>query len=217
MSAHQQPPGDSLPSAPPLPPVTSGLPGPSVPSPAASDPEALLAAARRGDEQAFWALLVRYRAYLRHVAASVAGRRPGDCDSEVTEACLRAKAGIAGFRGATTQEFCVWLARIVRNLILDRRERPAPGPLPADSSGQVQVADRGPPPPSSLQRREEVARLLDAVDRLPELERELARLRGLQRLPHQEVARRLGISHEYARVLWLRVLKRLRQELGDES
>ena len=67
--------------------------------------------------QAFWALLGRYRAYLRHVAAQVAGCRPAECDGEVTDACLRARAGLAGFRGATAAEFCVWLARIVRNLL----------------------------------------------------------------------------------------------------
>src|SRR4051812_23849103 len=121
MPPDQRPPGADPPaeeSVPTLPPVMSGPPQPSVPTPpvAVSDGD-LLAAVRGGDEQALWALLERHRAYLRHVAARVLVARPEDCDGEVNEAFLRARAGVAGFRGTTAQEFLVWLARITRNLI----------------------------------------------------------------------------------------------------
>jgi RNA polymerase sigma-70 factor (ECF subfamily) len=177
----------------------------------------LLAAARSGDREALGALLLHCRPYLSQVVLRTAGRQPEvECDSALQEAAARAVAGLPSFCGETVEEFLVWLARIVRNLILDRLRRRAPLPLAEVSSCEPLVAG-GSSPSSSLRRREQANQLMATLQRLPEQQQEVVRLRHFEGLPHAEVARRLNITSENARALWVRALRRLRKELeGDE-
>jgi RNA polymerase sigma-70 factor (ECF subfamily) len=182
-------------------------------------PDELLAAARAGDREALGQLLQHVRPYLAVVAARAAGggRRPAECDSEVQEALARAVASLARFRAATFGEFLAWLAAIVRNQVLDRRRRPQPQPLPEDAGGEVSLPAGGSTPSSAARRREEAARLLAALQRLPERQREVIRLRHFEGKPHAEVAAALGLSTAAVRQLWHRTLLRLREELGGDA
>jgi RNA polymerase sigma factor (sigma-70 family) len=53
--------------------------------------------------------------------------------------------------------------------------------------------------------------------RLPDDFREVIVLRNVEELPHEEVARRMGRSPGAVRMLWVRALARLRQELDSLS
>jgi RNA polymerase sigma-70 factor (ECF subfamily) len=53
--------------------------------------------------------------------------------------------------------------------------------------------------------------LADAIAGLPEDYQEVIVLRNLQRLPFDEVARRMGRSRPAAQMLWMRALRRLRE------
>jgi RNA polymerase sigma-70 factor (ECF subfamily) len=66
-------------------------------------------------------------------------------------------------------------------------------------------------------RREEEAALEAALERLPERMRQAVLWRHREDCTFDEIGRRLGCSNVAARNLWLRALKRLQVELGDEN
>ena len=66
---------------------------------------------------------------------------------------------------------------------------------------------------SAAGRHELELRLADALARLPADYAEIILLRNVEGLPHEEVARRMGRGVGAVRMLWVRALARLRQEL----
>src|SRR5947209_2861231 len=189
-----------------------------APADAPSESDRLLAAARAGESAALGQLAERYRPYLRSVAARLLDPRlPSDCSSVVQEALLAAVRGFAQFRGQTGAEFLAWVAQIVRNEALTRLRRAGPvQPLPASPGDAGQLAADIPSPDEQASRREQVARVLAALDRLPPDYREVITLRNLQGLSLLEVAGRLQRSHAAVRQLWGRAIRRLREECGGE-
>lgn len=63
-------------------------------------------------------------------------------------------------------------------------------------------------------REEREQAVLTALDRLPEDSRAVVLARYRDKLTHEEIGRRRGISAEAARKLCERTIGRLRQELG---
>src|SRR5947209_5121691 len=189
-----------------------------APAGTASESDRLLTAARAGESAALGQLAQRYRPYLRSVAARLLeARLPSDCSSVVQEALLAAVRGFAQFRGRTGAEFLAWLAQIVRHEALTRLRRAGPlQPLPADPSDGGPLAADAPGPDEQASRREQVARVLAALDRLPPDYREVINLRNLEGLSLVEVAGRMRRSHAAVRQLWGRAIRQLREECGDQ-
>jgi RNA polymerase sigma-70 factor (ECF subfamily) len=180
--------------------------------------ERLLEAARAGDAAAFGRLAEEYRPYLKTVANRVlAGRLPGDGSDIVQTGLALAFENLAQLRQAEPAAFLGWLVAIVRNEGL--RALCQVGQLQALPDGfaadHVAAASNGPDARAS--RREQAARLLAAIQRLPEDYRRVIELRNLQELPFEKVAQRMGRSSAAVRKLWTPAVDRLRQELGDES
>jgi RNA polymerase sigma-70 factor (ECF subfamily) len=63
-------------------------------------------------------------------------------------------------------------------------------------------------------RHEQELQLAEALARLPDEYREVILLRHLHSLPHEEIARRMQRSAGAVRMLWVRALARLREEIG---
>jgi RNA polymerase sigma-70 factor (ECF subfamily) len=73
-----------------------------------------------------------------------------------------------------------------------------------------------PGPDEQVSRREQAARVMAALDRLPPDYREVITLRNLEGLSLVEVAERMHRSHEAVRQLWVRAIRRLREECGNQ-
>jgi len=189
-----------------------------------------------GNEQAdphdFWTWADGFRPYFKGVVYQVLGNQlqeKVDASDIVQQSLLAVFKNFDQLRGSTPEQRLAWIARIVRNEALDtlryfsqqtrdfRREQPlAAGlitgrPLGDDSSG----------PPNKMLRRERAARLLAVLERLPEDFREVVQLRtgfpfGEVGLPFADVAARMGRSEDAARQLWVRAVRQLRGELGDD-
>jgi RNA polymerase sigma-70 factor (ECF subfamily) len=195
-----------------------------------STADALVAAARAGDETALGALLESYYSYTLVLARVQIGRRlqsKVDAADLVQETFLEAHRNFPLFRGQGAAEFTAWLRQILAGRLanLIRRYIGTQGrdvrlerDLAVDLDHSSQLLDRGLASPVSspsrqAARREQAVILADALARLPDNYREVIILRHLEGLTFPEVARRMGRSVDSVEKLWVRGLTRLRQTL----
>ncbi|MGL4551834.1 MAG: sigma-70 family RNA polymerase sigma factor [Gemmataceae bacterium] len=198
------------------------------------DPTALMALARGGDADALGRLLAGYRGYLALLARlQTEGRLQAKVDASdvVQEACLEAYRDFPAFRGSTEKELLAWLRQVLsRNLSnlvrhyagTQRRDVRLEVRLDghADESSaalDAGLAAVGSSPSQQAVRREQAVLLAEALERLPEDQREAMVLRTLRGLSFPEVAARMGRSTDAVEKLWARGLIRLRREMGGRA
>ncbi len=168
----------------------------------AIDPQ-LVAMVRRGDHGALGQLLNLCRNQLYNVCLRMVNQR--DDAAELTqEAMLKIIQHIGDYNGSA--EITTWMVRIAMNLSIShlrkRKLRNAASldvPLGNGSDDQASsllehLADsREPDPASSVQDREEVAHLLEAMELLDEEFRAVLVLRDLQGMDYQMMAEVIGV------------------------
>lgn len=145
--------------------------------------------ARRGDREAFTALVRRYQ----RMALSLAWRMTGDtaaADDISQESFIRAFRSLAAFRGDAS--FKNWLMRIVVNAASNyRRSRKREIP---DEAGRLDArAATDGDPEQSLLRCELAARVQEELASLPPHYRAVLVLREYEDGSYQEIAEVLGI------------------------
>jgi len=197
-----------------------------------SDWPRLFRRAKGGDGDALGRLLETYRRYLALLARLQISRRlQGKIDPAdvVQDVMLEAHRNLALFRGTAEAEFVAWLrgilAACLANLVrhyqgTKRRDPRLERELAAavDDSSRVldgALASRQSSPSERAARREQAVLLADALDQLPEDQREVLVLRHLEELTFPEVAQRLDRTVDSVKGLWTRGLFRLRRLLGD--
>ncbi|MCR9245003.1 MAG: sigma-70 family RNA polymerase sigma factor [bacterium] len=111
---------------------------------------------------------------------------------------------VAAFRAWLFGIAAKTLAETLRHLNVRRRER-EPGALDLDGLPAEVTSVLG-----EVARREQTANLIAACRELPDEERSLLIYRGIEELPHAEVARLLGVTPEAAEMRWRRLASRLR-------
>jgi RNA polymerase sigma-70 factor, ECF subfamily len=183
-----------------------------------------LAEARMGNQQALGTLLVGLRPWVRGRAQFMLGqllRARVDGSDIVQEVHLRAFGRFDEFRGATVPQLLAWLQTILGNVIVDCRRyhgahgRDVDAEEPGGDHFPALPAD-GTTPSQGAIRNEQQARLTEALQRLPEKYRQVVYMQVYQGLSYEEIAPRVGVSANYARVLMVRATEKLRKELGDD-
>lgn len=177
------------------------------------------------------AIVAKYEPYLRMLARTQMRQayqaRVGASDM-VQQAMLQAVQGLDGFRGQTEAEFRGWLRQILarhlchldRDLHRDkrdiRREQSIEQKL-AQSSMRLEglLAGEGPTPSQDVALGENVLKVADAVERLPESQREAVRLHYLEGMKLSEVAQQLDKTTGAIAGLLHRGMKTLRQQLEE--
>lgn len=177
------------------------------------------------------AIVAKYEPYLRMLARTQMRRayqaKVGASDM-VQQAMLQAVQGLEGFRGTTEAEFRAWLRRILAHHLchLDRdmhrdkrdirREQSMEQKL-AQSSMRLEglLAGEGPTPSQRVALGEHVLQVADAVERLPETQREAIRLHYLEGMKLSEVAEKLDKSTGSIAGLLHRGMKTLRSQLNQ--
>jgi RNA polymerase sigma-70 factor (ECF subfamily) len=142
----------------------------------------------------------------------------------VQKALVRGHVAFAQFRGTTAREFLAWLVRIVQNVARNTiRDEHAPprdvrrdSPLPENADGEPQLSADSSTPSRKAGRSEETARVIAAVERLPQPEREVVRLHGLEELSYESVAEKLGTTKERVRGAWERGIALLGRQLRKQ-
>lgn len=191
-----------------------------------------LAAARRGDIAARDRLFDACRSYVDLAARYHLQRRlrsKVDASDIVQQSLLEAHRGFDRFTGTTAGEWLAWLKRIVAHNAFDEAKRWR-GTAKRDAAREVAVHtsdDSGrahadpvsdePSPSQHVIRWEQEMIVAAALARLPDDHRDVLLLRNLERLPFEEVARRMGRSAGACRMLWMRAIAGLRAHLETSS
>lgn len=172
----------------------------------------MLTDARTGDPPDLGPLLGTLGPYVRVVVRGLCRGREvtGANESDlVQEVMLQATRGLAGFRGATAAEFVGWVRQIaVRttgHTLQRRNDAPA---LDAGAAAEVLNGDSG--PVQCAIRREQSARMAEAVGRLPDEMQQVLLGRLAEGLDYAALAVRLGRSVGAVRMLYLRSLQKLK-------
>jgi RNA polymerase sigma-70 factor (ECF subfamily) len=206
-----------------------------MPSDARTEDVTLVA---QGDADALQRLLVHYHVTLRrHVdrIADPALRHRVEPEDVLQQAYVAAYEALAGADDAYTFDhpghFYKWLEQIATNKLRDlerslRRQKRdvtreatnAGGQVPGQATSVPQlierVAARDATPSVHLRREEAAAAMLSSLARLSPSQRTVVRMRFLEGVPFDEIARRMGKTETAVYALCHRGLKALRERLN---
>jgi RNA polymerase sigma-70 factor (ECF subfamily) len=197
---------------------------------AADDPTRWLCAAREGSREALGEVLEACRGYLLLIAnheLDPALQPKGGASDLVQETFLEAQRDFSRFQGTTSEELKAWLRQLLlhntanfarryrrtakRNL---GREVALPGA--AGSYAQELIAHALSPSGEAV-ASEQAAALGRAIERLPPDYRQVLLLRYQEELTFDEIGQFMQRTANAARMLWLRALEHLQQELEANS
>jgi RNA polymerase sigma factor (sigma-70 family) len=181
-----------------------------------------LAAARRGDREAFASLVSPHALKLQRLAHRLT-RSAEDAEDVCQESLLRAFTKLDQFDGTKTEihEFCAWLTRITRNCAIDFLRRKKSNPcVPLEECHENATRFEagktlwGESPETTYTRTEQLGIIREAIATLsPEL-RMVCLFRNLGELSGKEVAARLGISTLAVRLRLFRAHGQVRKIVG---
>jgi RNA polymerase sigma-70 factor (ECF subfamily) len=197
---------------------------------------ALIQRCRAGDAAARAALFQRYHHYLLILAQTQLGRHlrsKVDASDLVQQTLLEAHRDFGAFQGGHEGELLAWLRRILAHNLYNEARRYAAQQRDAarevsleqmqtgvDQSsvalGRCLAADT-PSPSADAVQRESAVQLADALAKLPADYQQVLILRVFEELPAEEVAQRMGRSAGAVRMLQMRALTALRDEMGKSS
>jgi RNA polymerase sigma-70 factor (ECF subfamily) len=175
----------------------------------------------RANEPEAWQALVRlYSPLVWHWCARV-GVRGADADDVAQEVFQAAATGLAGFRrDRPGDSFRAWLRGVTRFKVLQflrqsRRHPPAPG-----GSDMLQQLQELPDPASAEEDEAETGLVYRRAVELIQAEFEASTWEAFRRSvienrPTDEVAAALGVTQSAVRKARSRVLRRLKEQLGD--
>jgi RNA polymerase sigma-70 factor (ECF subfamily) len=175
----------------------------------------------------------RYRRYLWWLANSSLDRQlRGKLDPSdiVQQTLLQAHRALGEFRGKTEGEMAAWLRQILASCLAHaardygrhkrdvRREYALQQAIDASSARlEALAAEETSSPSQAAQRNERLVQLCNALEQLPEAQREAIRLHYLEGCTLQEISTHLNRTPSAVAGLLKRGLKQLRQLLQENE
>ena len=174
--------------------------------------------------------LERYQALLRLRARQLHFdprlKRRFDSSDLVQETLLKAHKNLHQFRGQTEAELVKWLQEILAHVLADQVRKAKTGKrnlnleksletIVAESSGRLEAylaADQS-SPSQQVQRKELLLRAAEALESLPQEQRDVVMLRDLMNQPVAQIAHQLGRTEKSVAGLLLRGRLKLRELL----
>lgn len=141
--------------------------------------------------------------------------RTVDADDVVQEAYARIAAAAPG---ASVREPRAYFFTVVRNVALEqmRRARVTPIAAVADLQSSFIVDDRAGPEQIAADR-DELRRVFDMIQRLPDKLRQVLLMRRVEGLPQKEIARRLGVPESTIEKRSAKALRLLLRDIRSEE
>jgi RNA polymerase sigma factor (sigma-70 family) len=142
----------------------------------------LVALFRMGYDEAFRAIHDRYRQRLFAYTRQMLGSARSDAEDVLQDVFLRAYAALRDDDRPVTLR--AWLYRVAHNRCIDHLRRPVP------AAAEVYDLSRPPEhdPPDETERREDLRRLVQDVQRLPEQQRSALLMREMDGLSYAELS-----------------------------
>ena len=99
---------------------------------------------------------------------------------------------------------------MLKNICIDRIRR--------GRSGKIELLEKAPPleaaPPERRTEMKDILRhLMDEMDKLPQKQRDILKMRAIEELEYEDIAERTGLSQVHVRVLVTMARKTLKQKL----
>lgn len=184
------------------------------------DPQAQIAAAQRGDVQAFNRLILAYQGMAYNLAYRILG--DGEAAADVTqEAFLKAFQGLRGYRGGS---FRAWLLRIVTNACYDylrsRQRRPSDsleGLLEESPDHSLLMREEGESPDEYLLRAELNDVIQAGIATLPPDQHAVLILSDILGFSYQEIAEIASLNLGTVKSRLSRARERLRAFLLEHE
>ena len=183
-------------------------------------------AIRAGDSEALGRLATELRPYLRQVVRNelknYSACVPQDDSDLIQQALLKAVNSIDTFRGASRDEWRLWLAAIARNEVRmcarywNSEKRSYLVQSDCQDGDKLEVVANDNSPAAEVYRQELSQKLEYALAQLSESERQIIAWRQNELLSHAEVATRLGISVDAARQRCKSAMDHLRAHFRHE-
>jgi RNA polymerase sigma-70 factor (ECF subfamily) len=183
--------------------------------------EALMEAYQGGDVRAFEELLTRHRKPVMNFLYRQVGSETL-AEDLLQEVFLRIIQGGPTYKAQA--KFTTWLYTIARNLCVDnsrrakhRRAKSLDQPVGEEGKSTMGdlVADKGPAPDRQAIGRQLQGRIAEAIDHLPEDQREVFLMREYLDLPFKEIAEIVGCPENTVKSRMRYALERLREELDE--
>ena len=183
------------------------------------DEQALVAAARGGDTQAFNKLILTYQTLAYNVAYRTL-HDPDAASDATQQAFISAFRALPSFRGGS---FKAWLLRIVTNACYDQLRRDKRRPTTSlddmlvDPDHSVVLTDEA-ESPEEYALRQNLGRVIqNALDELPPEQRVTVILSDIQGFSYEEIAQSTGVSLGTVKSRLSRGRARLRDCLQGEQ
>ena len=177
--------------------VTEAQAKPSQPGTIAFEDAALVAQVRRGDMQAFGALVAKYQDRVVNTVYRICGHSD-DAEELAQEAFLRSLEKIGDFRGES--KFYTWLFRIATNLALAHRRRAGTirfrsltrderyGGTQAENLTSAAAGRRDPGPEQAAISADNARKIAEALEELDDDSRVVVVLRDMEDMDYQTIA-----------------------------
>jgi RNA polymerase sigma-70 factor (ECF subfamily) len=183
------------------------------------DEQVLVAAARRGDHQAFNKLILNYQTLVYNVAYRML-HDPDAAADATQEAFISAFRALRGFRGGS---FKAWLLRIVTNACYDQlrvaKRRPSSSleDMVVDSDHSPTLMDDRESPEQYAVRQDLSRAIQDGLDQLPPDQKTAVILSDIQGLSYEEIAEVTGVALGTVKSRLSRGRLRLRDHLRQQE
>ena len=197
----------------------------------------LLEQARSGDSESLGLLLKNYFRYLNSLSEGQIDPRvrqrvsPSDI---VQETLLEAHRDFKSFVGTSLEEFTGWLRKILFNnlstaieshLLTAKRDIRRQRSLNQQNNDNSRIFGdmeqlfnaSATSPSAPLNSDESVKELMMAIGRLPAAYRQVIQLRHFEGMTFAEIAVRLDRTSGATRMLWMRAVEKLKNEMKDDS
>lgn len=180
--------------------------------------EDLIRRAASGDDGAFEKLVLAHQKQVYNLCLRMSGNEQDAYDLS-QEAFIKAWRGLSQYQFGA--EFSTWLYRLTRNVCIDhlRRVKRQPSvPLETEQDGEVlemPLPDSAPGPEERVLHEEKQRILSDAMQALPEEQREILVLRVVNDLPYEKIAEILGIQLGTVKSRLARARLQLKKILAD--
>jgi RNA polymerase sigma factor (sigma-70 family) len=172
--------------------------------------EQLVQLFRDGSDEAFRAIHDRYRSRLFAYARQMLPGSRQDAEDALQDVFVKAYAGLR----ANDRELALraWLYRVAHNRCIDELRRPSPM-LTGSAEPLAMLAGQLSDPIALAEQREQLARLVADVRRLPDQQRSALLMRELSGMSYSELAAALGVSVPAVKSLLVRARISLAQAL----